>query len=88
MTGQARLPHRALIASVRDALAAAADPVRAAGQQRYMKSATPFHGLTSPVLRATLRPILSHPEHQILDRVDWPTRSGCWPTPRATSSAR
>ena len=34
-------PDPALIAAIHAALAAQADPVRAAGQQRYMKSAMP-----------------------------------------------
>jgi len=32
-----------------------ADPERAAGMQRYMKSAMPFHGVTTPQLRAVCR---------------------------------
>lgn len=44
---------------VRSTLADAGDPVRAEGQQRYMKSAMPFRGLTSPELRALLRPLLA-----------------------------
>lgn len=39
-------------------LAAAGDAERAAGQQRYMKSAMPYHGLTLPELRGHLRPHL------------------------------
>ena len=35
------------------------DPVRAEAQQRYMKSAMPYRGLTSPELRALLRPLLA-----------------------------
>jgi 3-methyladenine DNA glycosylase AlkD len=46
------------ISTVRTALEERADPVRAAGQQRYMKSAMPYHGLTSPELKIALRPIL------------------------------
>lgn len=48
-----------LIAAVRAALAAAGDPERAAAQQRYMKSAMPFRGLSSPELKAVLRPLLA-----------------------------
>ncbi|MCG6566742.1 DNA alkylation repair protein [Tessaracoccus sp. ZS01] len=44
---------------IRAALRAQADPARAAGQQRYMKSVLPYYGLTSPALRATLKPVLS-----------------------------
>ena len=52
-------PDSALVAAVRAALAGAGDPERAAGQQRYMKSAMPYRGLTSPELRALLRPLLA-----------------------------
>jgi len=44
--------------ALRRELAAAGDPERAAGQQRYMKSALPYFGLTAPELRALLRPHL------------------------------
>ena len=63
--------HRALIGAIREALAAAGDPERAAGQQRYMKSAMPYRGLTSPVLRATLKPILSATAYDLADRGTW-----------------
>jgi 3-methyladenine DNA glycosylase AlkD len=46
-----------LTAAVRAALSARADPTRAAQQQRYMKSSMPYHGLTTPQLRAALAPI-------------------------------
>jgi 3-methyladenine DNA glycosylase AlkD len=52
-------PGSALVVAVRAALAGAGDPERAAGQQRYMKSAMPYRGLTSPGLRALLRPLLA-----------------------------
>ena len=61
----------ALIEAVRQALADAGDPERAIGQQRYMKSAMPFRGLTSPVLRATLKPILSDPTYSLEGRATW-----------------
>ena len=41
------------------ALADAGDPSRAVGQQAYMKSDLPYHGLTTPELRATVRPIFA-----------------------------
>lgn len=50
-----------LVAAVRAVLAAHADPRRAADQQRYMKSAMPYHGLTVPTLRRVLRPVLAAP---------------------------
>src|SRR4051812_19029505 len=48
-----------LVALVRDALAAAADPGKAVPMQAYMKSAMPFRGIPSPVLKAVLRPLLA-----------------------------
>lgn len=56
MSGAADLE---LVAAVRAALAAGADPERAAAQQRYMKSAMPYRGLSSPALKAALRPLLA-----------------------------
>lgn len=49
---------RDLVAAVRAALAAGADPDRAAAQQAYMKSWMPFHGIGKPALTAALRPLL------------------------------
>jgi len=46
------------LGEVRAALAAAGDPERATGQQRYMKSAMPFHGVSAPELKRLLRPLL------------------------------
>ena len=63
--------HAALIAAIHAAFAAQSDPVRAAGQQRYMKSAMPYLGLTSPQLKATLRPILRDPAHRLDTRERW-----------------
>lgn len=59
-------PHdpvdRELVAEVRAALAAAGDPERAAGQQRYMKSEMPYYGVTLPGQRLLLKPLLkAHP---------------------------
>ncbi len=51
-------PNEAFVAAVRTALEAQADPVRAAGQQRYMKSAMPYRGLTSPQRGHVLAPLL------------------------------
>ena len=62
-------PDHALVAEVRAALAATGDPGRAAAQQRYMKSALPYRGLSSPELRRALRPILAG--HRISDRDTW-----------------
>ena len=56
---------------MRAALRSEADPVRAVGQQRYMKSAMPFLGLTSPVRRALVQPILADPALRLETREDW-----------------
>jgi len=63
--------HDDLLDDLRRALGTAGDAVRAAGQQRYMKSAMPYWGLTSPVLRATVRPILDEPAYRIETRQEW-----------------
>lgn len=57
------------VGAVRAALAGAGDPVRAAGQQAYMKSEMPYVGLTAPALRALLEPSLV--EHRFVDRGSW-----------------
>jgi len=44
-----------LVAAVRSALCAAADPARAPGQQAYMKSAMPFLGVPVPATRRVAR---------------------------------
>jgi 3-methyladenine DNA glycosylase AlkD len=59
----------ALIAAVRAALEARADPARAKGQQAYMKSAMPYRGLTAPALRAALRNVFV--AHPITERATW-----------------
>jgi 3-methyladenine DNA glycosylase AlkD len=56
-------------ARLRAELAAAGDAVRAEQQQRYMKSAMPYHGLSAPELRALLRPHLR--AFAPSDRGDW-----------------
>ena len=47
-----------LAATIVERLVAAADPARAEGQQRYMKSAMPFHGVTVPDVRKIVRKAL------------------------------
>lgn len=64
-------PHEGLLAAVRAALRPHADPERAAGQQRYMKSTLPYLGLTSPALRRVLRPVWADPIHRIEHRGQW-----------------
>ncbi len=63
--------HHDLVETIRAELARHADPERASGQQRYMKSALPYRGLTSPQLTAVLRPILADPGFRIAGREEW-----------------
>ncbi|MFC4786522.1 DNA alkylation repair protein [Nocardioides sp. MAHUQ-72] len=58
-----------LVAAVRQALAGAGDPERAVAQQRYMKSEMPFHGISSPQLKALLRPLLA--TYAPASRAEW-----------------
>ncbi|MFW5469034.1 DNA alkylation repair protein [Knoellia sp. CPCC 206435] len=60
-----------LVEAVRVALRSEADPVRAVGQQGYMKSTMPFLGLTSPVRRALVRPLLADPARRLTSRGEW-----------------
>ena len=61
------------------ALEASGDPDRAKGQQAYMKSTMPFRGITSPHLKATLRPLLADPAYLLVERDDWEaTIRGLW----------
>ena len=64
-------PRRDVIDAIRAALLPHADPARAAGQQRYMKSTLPYLGLTSPTLKAALRPVLGDPAYRISTRSEW-----------------
>ncbi|WP_122262868.1 DNA alkylation repair protein [Ornithinimicrobium cerasi] len=59
----------ALVAGVRAALASAGDPVRAVGQQRYMRSTLPFHGVTLPEVRRLVADQLRR--HPPADRATW-----------------
>lgn len=58
-----------LIEEIRQALAANANSERAVQQQRYMKSEMPYWGLTTPILRATVKPIIS--AHPLPDAANW-----------------
>ncbi|TMF91409.1 MAG: DNA alkylation repair protein [Chloroflexi bacterium] len=49
------LPSGSVIERLRAELAAAADPLKAAGMQAYMKSATPYRGVNLPQVRAISR---------------------------------
>jgi len=64
-------PAYPLLEAIRTALAGQPDPVRAAAQQAYMKSTLPYLGLTSPQLRASLRPILADPALRPTGRAQW-----------------
>ncbi|HEY5247015.1 MAG TPA: DNA alkylation repair protein [Dermatophilaceae bacterium] len=60
-------------------LETAGDPERAKGQQAYMKSAMPFRGISSPQLKAVLRPLLADPAYVLSDRNEWEaTVCGLW----------
>lgn len=63
--------HAAFIETVCRVLAAAGDPQRAAGQQRYMRSAMPYHGVTSGELARLLRPLFADSDLQPATREDW-----------------
>jgi len=67
----ATIVHTALVEAIRRALAAAGDPAKAPAQQAYMKSAMPYRGVTAPVLKATLRPILADPAYRLETRTQW-----------------
>lgn len=54
-------PGDELADALRAALRTGADPERAVGQQRYMKSAMPFLGLTSPDRRRLVGPVIADP---------------------------
>jgi 3-methyladenine DNA glycosylase AlkD len=67
----------ALVDDVRGALAGAGDAERAAAQQRYMKSEMPYRGLTSPELKALLKPLWA--AHPPTSRAAWEaTVRGLW----------
>lgn len=60
---------RTLVSTVRDALRSAGDAELAAGQQAYMKSEMPYHGVPAPRLKQVLRPILA--SYAPGSRADW-----------------
>lgn len=71
MTGDPGPVGRALVDAVCGTLAEHADPLRAARQRAYMKSDLPYWGLTSPVLRAALGPVLADPALRLATRAEW-----------------
>lgn len=71
VSGVSATAKRPLIDAVRRELAAGADPVRAAGQQAYMKSAMPYRGLSTPELRQVMRRLLSDPSLRPATADEW-----------------
>lgn len=69
--GSAPGARQDLLAAIRAALAEHACPANAVAQQRYMRSAMPYLGLTMPLLRATLRPVLGDPAYRLGSRPQW-----------------
>jgi len=68
-----------VIDAVCRALEKAGNPEQAKGQQAYMLSAMPFRGVSAPLLRATLRPILADPAYLLVTRDEWEeTVRGLW----------
>jgi 3-methyladenine DNA glycosylase AlkD len=65
------LVHQDLVDAIRSELARHADPERAVVQQRYMRSAIPYRGLSAPRLATVLRPILADPGLRIAERPVW-----------------
>jgi len=58
-----------LVAGVRDVLREAGDPVRAVGQQAYMKSTMPFRGVRLPEVRRVCGPVFA--AYPLPDRATW-----------------
>jgi 3-methyladenine DNA glycosylase AlkD len=65
----AAAPDQALVDDVRTRLRAAADPAKAPAMQAYMKSALPYHGVTSPMARIVFREALA--AYPLPDRETW-----------------
>ena len=58
-----------LVTAARAGLAAAADPAKAPGMQRYMRSEMPFYGVQAPVVRNLIRRLVD--EHPLETWDDW-----------------
>lgn len=67
--GKAGPADRALVAAIRAGLAAAGDPERAVGQQRYMRSVLPFHGVAMGQVRAIVSGLV--PQHPLTGAEHW-----------------
>ncbi|HQV58048.1 MAG TPA: DNA alkylation repair protein, partial [Ilumatobacteraceae bacterium] len=65
---------RRLIGELRTAIGERGDPLRAAQQQRYMKSTIPYRGLSSAELRSVVKPILD--QHRLPTPQEWATAIG------------
>jgi len=63
--------HHPLLAALRREMTAAGDPARAAGQQAYMKSAMPYHGLRNTETRALCRKVFADYEIDPSDGTRW-----------------
>ncbi len=62
------MPHP-LVTDLRQALAEHADPAKAEGMKRYMKSEMPYRGVQTPLLRRLCRGLFRR--HPIQDKVEW-----------------
>ena len=74
--GSARRP--ALIAEIRAALRAAADPALAPGMQAYMKSSMPYLGVRVPAVRALTRAAETAPSPAAGGRTSTATAAALW----------
>jgi 3-methyladenine DNA glycosylase AlkD len=59
----------ALVGLIRETLAASVNPERAAGQQAYMRSSLPYHGITMPDVRRLVTALCR--QHRLPDAVAW-----------------
>ena len=62
-------PPHPLVANIRQTLADNADPTKAEGMKRYMKSEMPYRGVQTPILRRICKNLFRH--HPIQDKEDW-----------------
>ncbi len=62
-------PADALVADIRAAFASKANAETGEQQQAYMKSTLPYYGLKTPVVRATMKPLLV--QHTLSSREEW-----------------
>ncbi|HET6918990.1 MAG TPA: DNA alkylation repair protein, partial [Jiangellaceae bacterium] len=62
-------PSTSMVDEIRAALAAVADPEKAAPMQAYMKSTMPSLGVQKPARVTALRPVLRR--HRLQDRAAW-----------------